>query len=85
MKAFTPCVARKVALDISLGLGLRNAQLRGQPESRNPVDDAEVDRFRPAARLLVHGLGRHAEDLAGGEGVNVFVVLRRRAPAADRR
>ena len=71
----TPCIARKVALDVSAGLLLRNAQLRGQAEGRDAVDDAEVDGLGAVAGLLVHGGGRHAEDLAGGEGVNVFVVL----------
>ena len=67
-------VARKIAVDVGLRLGLRNAQLRSQPESRDAVDDAEVYGLGAVARLLVHGLCGNAEDLAGGEGVDVFVV-----------
>ncbi len=66
-------VARKIALDIGLGLGLRNAQLRGQTEGGDSVDDAEVHGLGAVARLLVHGVDGHAEDFAGGEGVNIDV------------
>jgi hypothetical protein len=48
-------VARKVALDVGFRLGLRNAQLRGQAECGDTVDDAEVDGLGAIAGLLVHG------------------------------
>ena len=68
-------VAREVAVDVGARFGLRNAQLRGQAEGRDAVDDAEVDGLGAVAGLLVHSGGGYAEDFAGGEGVNVFVVL----------
>ena len=68
-------IAREVAVDVGARLLLRNAQLRGQAEGRDAIDDAEVDGLGAIARLLVHLVERHAEDLAGGEGVDVFVAL----------
>ena len=66
-------VAREIAIDVGLGFGLRNAQLRGQPEGGNSVHDAEVHRLGTIARLLVHGFGGNAEDLAGGERMNIDI------------
>src|ERR1039457_917448 len=55
-KRSNACVALEIPLDISLGLRLRNAQLRGEPERRDPVDNAKVDGLRAPASLLVHSV-----------------------------
>ncbi len=75
MNCFDAFVAREVALDIGLGLSLRNAQLRGEAEGRDSVDDAEVDGLGAVARFLVHGVDGHAEDFARGERVDVDVFF----------
>ena len=43
---------------------LRDAQLLGQAEGADAVDDAEIDRLGLAADLRVHAVDRHAEHLA---------------------
>ena len=74
-KRFDARVALEVAVDVGLSFAHRNAELRSQAEGRNAVDNAEVDGLGAVAGLLVHSGGGHTEDFAGGEGVNVFVVL----------
>jgi hypothetical protein len=46
--------------------------LRGKAEGRDAVDDAEVDGLGAGAGFFVDVGGGDAEDLAGGEGVDVF-------------
>jgi hypothetical protein len=50
------------------------AQLVGQPERRDAVDDAEIDGLGPAADGRVHVLDRHVEHLRCGHGVNVQTI-----------
>ena len=45
-----------------------------EPEGREAVDDAEVDGLGAAAVLGVDFAGGHAEDLRGGEGVDVVAA-----------
>jgi hypothetical protein len=63
-----------VGLDIGLGLGLGDAQLVGQAEGRDAVDDAEIDRLGLAPDHGVHALDRDVEDLGGGDRVDVLAV-----------
>ena len=53
---------------------LRNAELRGEPECRDAVDDAEVDGLGAPPHLGRHALDRHAEHLGRRHGVNVEPV-----------
>ena len=63
--------ALEIFLDVGAGLLARDAELVGEPEGRDAVDDAEIDRLGAAADLARHALDRHAEHLGGGHGVNV--------------
>ncbi len=72
-ECFNACVAGKIPFDISPGLSLRNAQLRGKAECRNPVNDAKIDRLRPSTRHLVHGLGWNAKDFTSRKCMNINV------------
>ena len=63
--------ALEVLFDVGAGLLARNAELVGETERRNSVDDAEVDRLGAAADLRRHALDRHAEHFRGGHSVNV--------------
>ena len=69
------CVAVEVGFDVGLGGLLIDAEVGGEAERGDAVDDAEVDGLGAVAGLLVHGFRSDAEDLAGGEGVDVEVVL----------
>ena len=53
---------------------MRNAELVGQAEAGNAIDDAEIDRLGPAAHFGRHVLHRHAENLRRRHGVNVEIV-----------
>ena len=66
--------ALEVGLDVLARLLARNAELVGQPERRDAVDDAEVDRLGAPARLGRHVLDRHAEHFRRRHGVNVEAV-----------
>jgi hypothetical protein len=70
-------VTGKVGLYILLRNALVDAELRGQAEGRDAVDDAEVDGLGAGARLLVELGDGDAEDLGGGEGVDVLYADRR--------
>ena len=49
-----------------------DVELCGEAEGADAVDDAEVDGLGAVAGLFVHGGGVYAEDLGGGEGVDVL-------------
>ena len=66
--------ALEIFLDVGAGLLARDAELVGEPERRDAVDDAEVDRLGAAAHLARHALHRHAEHLRRGHGVDVEAV-----------
>ena len=60
-----------------LGRGLRiarDAELVGEAERRDAVDDAEIDRLCPAADFGRHVLDRHAEHFRRRHGVDVEAV-----------
>jgi hypothetical protein len=62
----------EILLDEGLGLVLGNAEVAGEAEARDAVDDAEVDRLGAAAQLGRHLVQGHAEHLGGGDGVDVL-------------
>ena len=72
MKRCDALVALEVGFDVGLGDLLVDVELRGEAEGADAVDDAEVDGLGAGAGLLVHGGGVDAEDLGGGEGVDVL-------------
>ena len=67
----------KISLDKFLGLALFNAKLLRQAKGRKTVDNAEVHRLGAAAVLGVDHHGRHAEDLRGGERVDIVSAAKR--------
>ena len=69
-----PGKALEIFLDVGGGFLAGDAELVGQPKRRDAVDDAEIDRFRPAAHLARHVLDRHAEHFRRRHGVNVEPV-----------
>ena len=62
----------KIFLDIGCGLLAFDAELIGETERGDAVDDAEVDRFRAPPHFRWHALDRHAEHLRGGHGMNIL-------------
>src|SRR5215208_4938044 len=48
------------------------AQPHSEPETRDAVQNAEVDHLRPAPELWRHALGPDVEDLRGGSGMDVL-------------
>ena len=69
--------ALEVGVDEALGVLARDAEVVGEPEGRDAVDDAEVDRLGLAADVGGHALDRHAEHLGGGHRVDVEAVAER--------
>ncbi|MBA7476205.1 hypothetical protein ES707_11587 [subsurface metagenome] len=53
--------ALKVLLDVGGGFLAGDAELVGESERRDAVDDAEIDRLGAAAHFARHVLDRHAE------------------------
>ena len=49
--------------------------MRREAKCRDAIHNAEVDGLGAVARFLVHGFGGNTEDFAGGEGVDVLVLL----------
>ena len=67
-------VAFEIGVDVCLGfLGVNPQSLR-EPEGRESVHDAEVHHLGAAAMLGLHHQRRNAEDLRGGEGVDVVAA-----------
>ncbi len=66
--------ALEIGLDVGAGLLARDAELIGEPERGDPVDDAEVDGFGAPAHLGRHALDRHAEHFRRRHGMNVEPV-----------
>jgi len=64
-------VGGKVAVHIVLGLRTGDADVLGQGELGNAVNDAEIHRFCRRTHLFGDQFLRHAEDLGGGHGVDV--------------
>ena len=77
-----------VLLEVGVDVGLRllgaHADVLREREGADAVHDAEVDGLRVAALLGRHLGERHAEDLRGGDGVDVLAaqegVLHRLVP-----
>ena len=69
-----PAVALLVGGDEILGRLAGDAKLLGQTEGALAVDDAEIDGLGLAPHLRSDHLREQAEDLAGGAGMDVFVV-----------
>ena len=67
-----PAIAVEVGLHILLRLGRTYADILRQRKRRNPVHDAEVDRFGPAAKQMAHLFQWDAEDLGRRHRVEVF-------------
>jgi len=65
-------VTLEVLFDVGAGLALVDAKLRGEAEGRDAVDDAEVDGLGAVARFFVELGDGDAEDLGGGEDVDVL-------------
>ncbi len=66
--------ALEILLDVGARLLARDAELVGEAEGRDAVDDAEVDRLGAAAHFGGHVLHRHAEHFRRGHRVNVEPV-----------
>src|SRR6185312_7034490 len=64
----------EVFLDVIVGFAARDAELVGETEGGNAVDDAEIDRFGPAAHFGRHAFHRHAEDLRRRHRMDVGAV-----------
>ena len=69
--------AREIGLDVLARLAALDAELVGEPEGRDAVDDAEIDRLGAAPHVGRHALDRHAEHLARRHGVDVEALLER--------
>src|SRR5690606_19726964 len=65
----------EVGLDILLRLLLWDAELVGEAEGAEAVNDAEVDGLGAAAFLSADHHRRDAEDFGGGARVDVFAFL----------
>ena len=61
----------EIALHILLGLPPAHADVLGQGEIGDTIDDPEIHRLGPAAHLMAHLLRRDPKDLGGGGGVDV--------------
>ena len=77
--------ALEIFLDVGAGLLARDAELVGEAEGGDAVDDAEVDRLGAAAHFGRHVLDRHAEHFRRRHGVNVEAVAERLAQRRCRR
>ena len=66
--------ALEIAVDETLRLAARDAQVARETKARDAVDHPEVDRLGLAADLRGHLLQRHVKDLGGGHGVNVVTI-----------
>ena len=71
--------AREVRVDVRLRLLLRDVQVLGEPEGRDPVDDPEVDHLGDRPLVLRQGRRLLAEDLGRGRRVDVLAAEERLA------
>ena len=67
----------KIGFDVIARFPARYAQLIGQPESRNAVNNAEINRFGAAAHFRRHLGHRHIKHFRRGHGVNIIAVQER--------
>ena len=67
----------EIFLDVGAGFLARDAELIGEPERRDAIDDAEIDRLGAAAHFARHVLDRHAEHFRRRHGMNVEAVAER--------
>src|SRR6516164_3613083 len=68
--------ALEIFPDIGAGFLPLDAKLVRQSESRDAVDDAEVDRLRPPAHFGWHALDRYCKHLRGGHGVDIEILAK---------
>ena len=62
----------EIAVHILLGFLDGDSDILGQGEGGNAVNDAKIYRFRASPHAGGHLLHRYAEDLGGGEGVDIL-------------
>src|SRR5262245_62868363 len=63
--------ALEIFLDIGACLLALDAELIGEPERRDAIDNAKIDRLGAAANLSRHALDWNAEHFGSGLGVNI--------------
>src|SRR5690606_32320292 len=63
--------ALEIGFYVIAGDAALDAELVGEAEGGNAVDDAEIDGFRLAAHVAGHAFHRHVEHFARRHGVNV--------------
>ena len=66
--------ALEIFFDISAGFIAPDAELIGETECGDAVDDAEIDRLGAAADVARHVFHRHAEHFRRGQRMNVGAV-----------
>ena len=66
--------ALEVALDVGAGLRALDAELIGETEGRDAVDDAEIDRLGAAAHVARHRCHRHREHFRRRHRVDVVAA-----------
>ena len=66
--------AFEIFLDVGAGLLAANAELVGEAEGGNAVNNAEIDRLGAAAHLRIHVLDGNAKHFGRCHGVNVDAV-----------
>ena len=59
-----------------VGFRSGDAQIFGQREGGNAVDNTEVHRLGGLTHFRRYGLGRYAEDLGGSDCMNIYAVLK---------
>ena len=67
----------EIGSDIVTRLTLRNAQLAGQAETRDAVDDAKIDRLCAPPCFTIHGIQRDTKYLGGRARVDIHALLER--------
>ena len=68
-------ILAEIGVDDVGGLGARDGEALAEAEGGDAVDDAEVHHLRGAAHVGGDVLRLDDEDLGGGDGVDVRVVL----------
>ena len=69
--------ALEILFDIGAGFLAGDAELVGEPESRDAVDNTEIDCFGAAADFGGHAFHRHAEHFGSRHGVNIESLAKR--------
>ena len=64
----------KIGFDVIACFAARYAELIGQPEGGNAVNNAEINRFGAAPHFRRHLGHRHIEHFRRGHGMNIIAV-----------